>query len=186
PCPYGHRRSQMAGHHAKRTILGPLAIFEFPGKAASPPRSRAFPARVQQDSPSSENPCAANSTCLCNSDSWRAGDANIRQPARQCSGHALRSTTDAEFCEWCCPRALVSRKLSGALFTVRLFLSFAWADFKRMHQTATCSDHARRLQPCLQGRSRIGSASISERREEQRTFRRNIPDFAMFVFGGGV
>src|SRR6266540_3466970 len=25
------------------------------------------------------------------------GDANIRQPARQCSGHAIRSTSDAEF-----------------------------------------------------------------------------------------
>ena len=35
--------------------------------------------------------------CLCNSGSWRAGDANIRQPARQCSGYATTSTSDAEF-----------------------------------------------------------------------------------------
>ena len=35
--------------------------------------------------------------CLCNSGSWRAGDANIRLPARQCSGHPIKSTSDAEF-----------------------------------------------------------------------------------------
>ena len=35
--------------------------------------------------------------CLCSSCSWRAGDANTRQPARQCSGYAIRSTSDVEF-----------------------------------------------------------------------------------------
>jgi hypothetical protein len=35
--------------------------------------------------------------CLCNSGSWRAGDANIRQPARQRSGYAIGPTSDDEF-----------------------------------------------------------------------------------------
>ena len=35
--------------------------------------------------------------CFCNSGSWRAGDANIRQPARQCSGQAIRSKATLNF-----------------------------------------------------------------------------------------
>src|SRR5215467_5702597 len=91
----------MADRHAKRTVPGPVETFESPGKDAFPARTRASPARVRQDSPSSENPCAAGSMCLCNSGSWRAGDANTRQPARQCSEYAIKSTSDTEFLKPC-------------------------------------------------------------------------------------
>src|SRR5262249_41946386 len=38
--------------------------------------------------------CAADSMCLCNSGSWRAGDANIRQPTKQ-RGDGIRRRENA-------------------------------------------------------------------------------------------
>src|SRR5215469_16044610 len=64
----------MAGHHAKRTVPCPLAIFESPRKASCLPNPSASPARAWQGSLSSENPCAADSMYLCSSvpfEAWR-------------------------------------------------------------------------------------------------------------------
>ena len=63
-------------------------------KALLLPSPGAFPARARQGSPSSENPCAAGSIVSLGSGSWRAGDANIRQPAKQRSGNYVRTTNE--------------------------------------------------------------------------------------------
>src|SRR5262249_45234530 len=49
--------------------------------------------------------------CLCSSCSWRAGDANIRQPGKQCSGLYVRTTNE--------PHAQYERPQFLRLFVIR-------------------------------------------------------------------
>src|SRR5262245_4063327 len=62
----------MAARHAAQTIRGPLSISGFARRVVSVPTLGAFLVRGRRGLPSLETPCAANSECFCNSDSWRA------------------------------------------------------------------------------------------------------------------
>ena len=77
--------------------------------------------------------------CLCNSGSWRAGDANIRRPARQCSGRAIRSTSDAEFAsDVVCVRSLAeSCSVSRLLFACLCLSLISSGCIKRPDATIT-------------------------------------------------
>src|SRR5439155_7982377 len=91
-CPCARLHWRMVARHAAQIIRGPPSTSESAGRVGSLPTPGAFPARARRDSPSSETPCVANSGCSYNSDSWQAGDANIRQLAKQCSEYYVRST----------------------------------------------------------------------------------------------